>query len=263
MQNIARRYQQAFPNILTETYSPERFLFRHTNTERTNTSLRAFATGLFGEAGAQNVIYEDVPDFDWFLRPFDFCPAFSNETADWFLPQQAFLNGPEVAEMMQEVNAKLGFQLAPLNFNTVFDMWNWCRFETATRFEQSESELGPDAPWCAAFSVSHHLLLEYSDDLGHFYGSGYGVRNQRLLENLNCGVMQDLLNHVQSNSDSDTLARFFVSYTQEVQSILVALGSFRDTWPLHQHNFAQQSSRHWLTSIIGAFGSHFSVIRFE
>lgn len=82
MQNIARRYQQHFPDILTDTYSPNRFHFRHTITERTNTSIRAFASGLFGEAGSQNIVYEDVPENDWFLRPFDFCPAFTEEVGN-------------------------------------------------------------------------------------------------------------------------------------------------------------------------------------
>jgi len=109
--------------------------------------------------------------------------------------------------------------------------------------------------------VEHHLLLEYMEDLGHFYFSGYGVRNQRLLENLNCGVMQDLLNHMQSNSEQR--ARIFVSYTQEVQSMIVLLGSFRDVWPMHQHNYAQQSGRHWLTSLIASFGSNLSVVRYD
>lgn len=74
MENIARRFQQNFPNVLPQTYSVDRFLFRHVNNERTNTSARAFASGLFGEIGSQNVVYEDIPETDWFLRAFDFCP---------------------------------------------------------------------------------------------------------------------------------------------------------------------------------------------
>lgn len=34
MQNISRRFQQILPNILTETYSPNRFHFRHTDSGR-------------------------------------------------------------------------------------------------------------------------------------------------------------------------------------------------------------------------------------
>lgn len=241
------------------------FLFREPlGTPRTNDSIRAFATGLFGEAGAANVVYEPVPDVDWFLRPFDFCPEYWEETADWARQRDAFRDGPEIQELVQQVNSKLGFHSSnQMDFDRILVMWNWCRFKIASTFESSGSETGAHCPWCAPFSVNHHLLLEYWEDLGFFYSSGYGVRNQRLLENLNCGVIQDLLRHMQSENDADTVARIFMSYTEEVQSLLVALGSFRDVWPIHQHNFAQQSGRNWLTSLIGPFGVNLSVVRFE
>lgn len=72
MQNIARRYQQIIPTLLTETYSPESFHFRYMNRTsdyRTNSSTRAFVAGLFGENEATRVIYADIPDTDWLLRP--------------------------------------------------------------------------------------------------------------------------------------------------------------------------------------------------
>lgn len=261
IENIARRFQENFPGILPSTYDPERFLFRHTSSDRTNRSTRAFAEGLFGEAGAQNVVYEDVPERDWFLRPFDFCPAFSEEVENWADQQIAFQQGPEILEMIEQVNRRLGFVSGQLTFDQIFEMWNWCRFKIAATFEQSNSETGAHCPWCAAFSVAHHLILEYYEDLGHFYFSGYGVRNQRLLENLNCGVLQDLVNHM--NSNDGQLARVYMSYTQEVQLMLLLLGTFRDTWPLHQHNYAQQSARAWLTSLIAPFGSNLAVVRHD
>lgn len=217
LQNISRRFQEVFPNILTETYTPARFHFRHTGTSRTNASIRAFATGLFGETAAENVVYEPIPEVDWLLRPFDFCPAYSEETADWDLQREAFRQGPEIQELIQQVNSKLGFHSTnQMDFDRVMTMWNWCRFKIASTFETSNSETGAHCPWCAPFSVAHHLILEYYEDLGFFYSSGYGVRNQRLLENLNCGVLQDLLRHMQSENDADAMARIFVTYTEEV-----------------------------------------------
>jgi len=213
--------------------------------------------------GAQNVVYEDVPANDWFLRPFDFCEAFWNETENWADSQVAFQRGAEVVELINEVNRKLGFQSNVLNFESILSMWEWCRFETSMSFELSDSETGGDAPWCAPFSVGHHLLMEYWADLGHFYFSGYGVRNQRLLENLNCGLLQDLIRLLQSEDPTDRTARIYLSYTQELQLMLVALGSFRDTWPLHQHNYAQQSGRNWLTSLIAPLGSNLGVVRYD
>lgn len=264
LQNISRRFQQVFPDILPETYTTENYHFRHTSTQQTNTSIRAFATGLFGELEAENVVYEPVPEFDWFLRPFEFCPAYTEETANWEAERIAFRQGPEMQELIEQVNRRLGFRGANgININQVFSMWNLCRAKITSTFETSNSEIGADAPWCAVFSVAHHHLLEYYTDLGYFHISGYGVRNQRLLENLNCGLWQDLLRHMQSENDSDTKVRIFVSYEEEVLAMLVALGSFRDVWPMHRHNYAQQSGRHFLPSVISPFGANLAVVRFE
>lgn len=263
LENIARRFQRVFPNILTETYTPAHFHFRHTGMQRTNKSIQAFATGLFGEGGSKNVIYEPVPEFDFILKPFTNCPAIIEEITDWERERHAFEEGPEMQELLQQVNTKLGFLTSKLNFTQIYSMWNWCQMEVSMTFGTSNSETGDDSAWCAAFSVAHFLIMEYYRDLGYFYRTGYGVRNQRLLENLNCGVMQDLLRHMQSENDADAIARIFVTDYEEVQAILVALGLFRDVWPMHRHNFAQQLQRNWLLSLIGPFGANVAVVRFE
>lgn len=165
---------------------------------------------------------------------------------------------------MEQVNRKLGFHGSnQLSVESVLTMWDWCRYETASTFEFSSSPTGDNATWCAPFSVTHQLLLEFFEDLTHFYFSRYGVRNQRLLENLSCGLMQDLLTLMQSEDDTDQLARIFVSYTQEIQGMLVALGAFRDAFPPHQHNYAHQSSRQWATSLLAVQASNLAVVRYE
>lgn len=261
MQNIANRYQRRYPDILTATYSPNQFNFRHTEHVRTNTSIQAFAYGLFGE-GAIDIIYEDIPERDWLLRPIDSCPEYIEETSR--ASSEAFSQGPEMLQMMEQINRKLGLHGSnQLSFETVQIMWRLCGFETASTFETSSSEIGEDVPWCAPFSVAHHLLMEYYEDLIYFYFSGYGVRNQRLIENLSCGLMQDLLAHIQSDDDTDQMARIFVTQVEEVQLMLVAFGVFRDTWPLHEHNYAQQAGRHWLTSLIAPNAANLVVVRHE
>lgn len=262
IQNIAKRFQQSFPNVLPDTYTPARFHFRHDASPRTNATIRAFASGLFGDVGAENVIYEPVPEVDWFLRPFLYCPAFDEESADWERQRLAFRNGPEMQEMIQQVNSKLGFRGSnQIDFFDIYTMWTWCRFKVAMNFEESNSETSVHSPWCAAFSINHHLLMEYQEDVGSYYRSGYGMPNQRMLENLSCGVLQDMVRHLQSNDT--TTARVFIAYFHEIQAMLVALGTFRDVWPLHQHNFAQQSARQHLSSLITPFSANVAVIRFE
>lgn len=53
MRDLAMVYKAAFPDVIGNSYSPEQFLFRHTDYQRTEGSYKAFAEGLFGE-GAYN-----------------------------------------------------------------------------------------------------------------------------------------------------------------------------------------------------------------
>lgn len=75
--------------------------------------------------------------------------------------------------------------------------------------------------------------------------------------------MQDLLTHLQSNSSDDTTVRVFVTYSQMVQALMVTLGAFWDDANLNQHNFAQQTSRHWKTSFLTPNAANFVAVRYE
>lgn len=68
MQNLATRYQNLFPTLLPRVYNRTQFLFRHTDRQRSQGSIRAFADGLFGANGFQDVVFENIPTQDTFLR---------------------------------------------------------------------------------------------------------------------------------------------------------------------------------------------------
>ena len=263
MQNIGRRYQQFFPTLFPGNYSREWYLFRNSNTRQTHASIRGFVDGLFGDGGFEDVEFEEIPEIDFFLGSIFFCPAFIEETAT-LAEREAFGEGPEVEQLLDEVNRRLGFRGSnQLSFNTIWIMWEWCRFETASEFELSESPIGEASAWCVPFSVAHNAILEYYADLGYYYFTGYGVRNQRLIENLNCGLMQDLLTHIQDDSVDSQVSRIFVTDSQMVQSFLVSLGALRDEHQMNQYNFAQQSFRHWKTTFVTPNAANIAVIRFE
>lgn len=49
LRQIGERFKQNFPNLFIDKYDPKRFHFRHTDTERTRSSFRSFAAGIFDE----------------------------------------------------------------------------------------------------------------------------------------------------------------------------------------------------------------------
>lgn len=255
MESIGRRYQQTFPTALPSNYTRERYLFRYANTQRSRASISAFADGLFGENRWRDVVFELVAEQDVLLHPINFCPAFWDQVS--IQPDfDAFAEGTEMENMLDEINSRLGFHGAnQLGLSQVLLMWEWCRFETG-------SSSGTGA-WCVPFTVHHHRVLEYYRDLHYYYFTGYGVPDQRLIQNINCNLMQDLLALMQSNNPNDRTVRLYSSFSQIVQAFLVTLGAFNDGTPLTHHNFAQQSSRLWRTSFLTPNAAHLVVVRYE
>lgn len=253
MKGVAQRYQELFPTLLPENFSPVNYTFRHTDRQRSQGSIRAFADGLFGQF--ENVIFEAIPTQDSFLRPHDFCPAFTSAASS--READAFLTGPEFRETMLQVNAKLGFIGAnQLSVQSIRTIWDICRFE-------KNIDLSVPSPWCSAFSVANNQVFEYHADLEYYYINGYGVENRRLVENLNCGLMQDMLRFLQSSNANDAPARILGTHSSVLQLFLVALGAFEDDNALTRHNFAQQMTRQWRTSWISPKGANLAVVRYE
>lgn len=257
MNNIGRRYQQRFPTLLESTYSQERYLFRHANTQRGLASISAFAGGIFGDEGWLDVVFEPIPETDSFLGPIHVCPLFTQTVAAQ--PQQvAFADGPEITQMLEQINRRLGLRgPRQLSFEQVLLAWEWCRYETGSTHGQAS------AAWCVPFSLAHHEILEYYRDIGYYHFTGYGVQPQRLIENLNCHLIQDLLTLMQSNDPNDQTVKIYSSFSQIVQAFLVALGAFRDERPLNQHNFAQQAFRHWRSSLLTPNAANLAIVRYE
>lgn len=159
-EGVGSRYQEFFPSLLPGNYSRDHYFFRHTNTQRAQETLRAFADGLFGRDRWVDVTFEDAPERDILLFPTRHCPLFNTETA--VRPErEAFENGPEFEEVLLQVNRKLGFTGANLlNLDTIVVIYEWCRFEAGAY---------PDAiaAWCSPFSVANNNVLEYWEDLRH------------------------------------------------------------------------------------------------
>lgn len=68
MKSIADRYQHLFPGILQNIYDAKKFLFRHTDTQRTKASLQAFVEGLFGPNSFNHIDIPPVKENDKLLK---------------------------------------------------------------------------------------------------------------------------------------------------------------------------------------------------
>lgn len=257
MEGLARRFQTAFPSILSSTYSPNDYFFRTTGTNRTQTSLNAFADGLFGFNRHMDVEFEEVPERDLVLSAQDFCPLF-NEVISELVEQEAFREGPEYQEMLGQVSAKFGFHgshaLRHIEVNTLI---NICKYDHI--WNRNET-----SPLCAGFSIANHQALEFYEDLEFYYRFGYGHRDhRRLFENVACFLMQDLVHFLRGTDPNAHKAKIYSQNITIMALVLANLGAFDDNSTLTRHNFAQQIQRLWRTSAIAPMAANLAIIRYE
>jgi len=256
MRDLAQTYQQHFPTLLPTVYNDTQFFLRHTSALRTADSARAFAEGLFGAAILPNVTFEPVPEFDTLLRPTDFCPNFPG-AHDWMREANGFAEGIEMATLVTQINQKLGFiGHNQLNLATILLIWEVCRFEKT-------SDLSIPTELCVVFSIGNNQVLEYHSDLQYYNRNGYGNPNHALRNNLPCGLIQDLLTHLNTTGDENTV-RVFVTHSADIQVFLSGgLWVFDDEESITRHNFEQQGNRLWRTSWIAPKASNLAVIRYD
>jgi multiple inositol-polyphosphate phosphatase/2,3-bisphosphoglycerate 3-phosphatase len=256
VKDLARRYQRAFPTILPAVYDRTRFSFRHTDRQRTQATVRAFADGLFGDNSYRTVFFPDPPTPDALLRPHDNCPAY-DAASDTQVERGRWQNSQEFQDTLTRINDKLGLTGGQrLSARQMRTMWELCQFNQLW-------DTTSDGPFCGAISPFDNLRLEYFEDIDAFYTAGYGLTPLRLGENLNCPLMQDLLSFLTSTDANEETVRIYSTHQTAFQLFLVSLGLFRDELPLTAANFAQQANRQWVTSVMAPMATNIVAVRYK
>lgn len=258
MLELAQRYQATFPTLFPTTYSRRDYFFQSSGNHRRHVeSVEAFADGLFGPNGYQQVEINPAPDTDVYMRPWAFCPAFIE--MDVISEHNAFLEGPEYQETIVQVSAKLGLHhsnvLRTLDFNQLVF---YCKYEQVLKMDYTEP-----SPFCAAFSVGNAQVIEYAHDIEWQDRLGSGLPQHRhLKENLMCFTLQDMLRFINSTDENDHKVRMFVGHASQF-IYLLAFGAYDHDPPLTRHNFAQQTERAWKTSYSFGMSTNLAIIKYE
>lgn len=138
---MAIHYQRIFPGILENVYDQQKFQFRHTNTQRTEASFKAFVEGLFGENAYRYVKVPQPTSNDTLLRPYDFCPTWSKvSTKSADSERMKFEKSQIFTQLISDVSMRLGFKY-PLKLEQINDIFEMCRYDQAWK-------LDVPSPWC-------------------------------------------------------------------------------------------------------------------
>lgn len=144
LKGIAQYYKTQFPTLLGAAYSAEKFYFRHTDTQRTQASFKAFVDGLWGDGAYKNIPSAAIPSVDTLLRPHDHCSKWADQEAALEKSSSElskFEESTTYLQMVADVSTKAGYSSA-LKANRIKWMFEMCFYDVAW-------ELGRNSPWCS------------------------------------------------------------------------------------------------------------------
>ncbi|XP_067613618.1 multiple inositol polyphosphate phosphatase 1 isoform X2 [Eurosta solidaginis] len=248
LRGTAKTYQRYYSGVLTKHYSNTYYKFRHTDTQRTTESFKAFAEGLFGSNN--DVKAEPIPELDLLLRPYDYCQSWrSHDYSGVESENYKFKHSLIWNETIADISKRLGFEYT-LDVSDVQLMWDMCRYEQAWQVDRT-------SVWCAAFLPHQVDILEYEDDIKYFYKLGYGYEENF---RINCRVVQDMLTHLNDKIGPNVVAYF--AHSSGIQTLITALGIAKDKIPLTSINYNRRD-RLWKTSHLDPFASNFLAVKYE
>lgn len=250
---IAIDYQRTFNNVIDSRYSPDKFKFGYTNTQRTQASYKAFIEGLFGPNA--DAIVRTAPETNQsiLLRPYELCPEFEAQgerAKDKDSEHYKFQQTDTYKKTAEQISTRLGYKYT-LNSKQIDTFWDMCRFDQAW-YLQDES------PWCTAFTPENVYVLEYLEDLKYYYKASYGAS---LNSNIMCAAVKDMVLNLKSDQGPKVVAYF--SHASAMQLFLTALGYAKDKEHLRADNYQQMKYRKFRASVWSPFASNIAVVKYE
>lgn len=119
------------------------------------------------------------------------------------------------------------------------------------------SEIGnKPSPWCALFTSEDLQVLEYLEDLKHYYRSGYGTPMNKIFGHI---PLKDLLKGFQeAKAGTGKKITAYFSHGTAVDMTITALGIFKDEKPLT--GAKRNRNRKWRSSKLSSFSANIMAV---
>ncbi|KAJ8732802.1 hypothetical protein PYW07_015401 [Mythimna separata] len=238
---FANRMQESFPKLLKD-FQEQDYLFLQGFGQRFEKSARAFVEGL-----NQNLIVENVTTDSHVMAPYITCGKYQIKVRhgpDLYHEEEEYKRTADYLNMKERIERKLGLNFTFSN-EDITGIYDLCRYTW-------DGISDKPSPWCAIFSVEDLHVLEYIDDIRHYYRNGYGV--SQYSQKFGQVPLADLLRKLEQakNGKGKKIVSYFTHATM-MDMILVALNLYNDTNPLMGAH--RDINRKW-TSLLSTFASN-------
>ncbi|XP_061383607.1 multiple inositol polyphosphate phosphatase 1-like [Danaus plexippus] len=248
--SIGKRVAKKYSELMHERI--DRYYFRGTNEQRTKASVLAYVNGLtHGSDMNLTSRIEESRERDDTIRPYENCDRYQESVKNGsLLPDQLaeYDQSPEYLAVRDRVFKRLGITNDTEEIN-VFNLYELCRF-----YRTWSPNL--QCPWCSLFSDEDLVVLEYRDDVRHYYKNGYGFDINADLGTL---PLRDLFENFElvTRGEGKNIVSYFTHDTM-MEMMFCALGLYKDKSVIK--GSSRNPDRLWRTSYIASFSTNFIAV---
>lgn len=251
---IGSRIRERYPQLANQ--STDKFLFKHTPTQRTEISALKFIEGLFSDADFSSEAFNVVktPRDDKVLRPYKGCDHWrknikKNKPVS-LKEKKKFINTDHVTKLVDEIRERT--QILDLSSSDIMGIYILCGFETSWMYKPFEGR----SVWCSLFSDDELKVMEYMRDLEYFWVDGPGFKITRSIA---CKTVEDLISNLRPEN-TQAPHTFYFTHSGTMVKLLAFLGLYYE-YDLTAETF--RDDRLWKTSKIDMFASNLFAVLFK
>ncbi|XP_050669004.1 multiple inositol polyphosphate phosphatase 1-like [Leptidea sinapis] len=237
MMFLGKRFREAFPDLLDEVQKSTS-TFRSAKGPLFENSIKELVRGLQGKAKLS--IDDPKSSFDD-INPHLNCKKYLNEVSN---------NFNVLSEVEKYINTSDYLVVSKTKYNyTCKTLYNLCRY-TWSGIDTRVS------PWCAIFTKDDLQVLEYEEDLQHYFKNGYGSPINEILGRIPLANLYETFEGAKNGNGKRFVA--YVTDDTTIEQIYSAIGLFKDSKPLS--GVKQDHDRKWRSSIMSAFSANFVAV---
>merc|ERR1711887_32442 len=229
----------------TMKVDPKRTEVRSSHEQRCLDSAAAFIDGMFGQQ-----LYRNVDNR--LLRYGKHCNNYYKNKGKGQQEIKKFMNSEVFMKLIEDIKRRTGLTLSRGQVKVI---WNMCRTENSWFPEDYWS------PWCKVLSLQGIKAFEFMDDLGTYYGDGYGNPKKMLMTQPLWKDIIDRLDDIKKpwlDSVNPSIVPLF-SHEDVIRRFTSSLGISKDQHLLKASDFPA-NNREWRTSKISSFAANLELV---
>lgn len=260
--HLAVRLSKLFPSLISEEKLRGGLIkFITSSKHRCVNSTLSFKAGLTELWDIKDMEFDHAVN-DALMRFFDKCTRFLEEVDNnpsAVTEVEKFKEGPEVRRVQQKVADILNVPYSSISYDMAEAAFYLCAYEFAIKTVNS--------PWCRLFDEVDAQVVEYANDLKHFWKRSYGYD---INSKSSCILFHDVFSRLGKAAEENMSGQQVteavtvqVGHAETLLPLLTLLGFFNDSEPLTSTNFAAQAHRSFRTSHMLPYAANLILVLYD